>query len=711
MRLRNQSRPLVVHFATVFALLVGWCGIAMAGTVEYDLVVDYKTVNFTGKDVRAMTINGQLPGPTLEMTEGDDLVVRVHNRMDVETSIHWHGLLLPNKEDGVPYLTTPPIRPGQTYTYSFPIKQSGTYWYHSHTGLQEQRGVLGSIVIHHKEKRVHADAEHVVMLSDWTDEDPKEVMRTLKRGSEYYMLKKGAMPNLIGAIQTGALKETLQQSLDRMPPMDISDVAYDRFLANGKPETAIEAAPGQTVLLRIINGSSATYFYLQFAGGPIRVVAADGLDVEPFETDRMLVAIAETYDVLVTIPQGGGAFEFRATAQDGSGHASAYLGTGKRVAAPDIPKPDLYRAHSAMGMDHGGHADMNMPKQDTGHGEHHAMDHGRGHAMQPPARQPDPPRPGNPYERLRSPQPTTLPPDRPWQTINLNLTGDMERYIWSFNGKTLSEADYIVVRKGQNVRIVFENKTMMNHPIHLHGHFFRVLNGQGDHAPLKHTVDIPPFGKRVIEFYGSEDKDWFMHCHVLYHMMSGMTRIVHYEGSQPDPVIAAIRHEPGNEMHHDPFYFWGQAAFLSQMSDGEIVLSNTRNIFSVKWEGAWEDQGDDDQFEVEATYNRYFDRFLTLFGGVDVTEEHTRGVFGVRYLLPFNIESSLWVDTEGEFRAAVHKDIQITDRLSAFAEAQYDTEERWEWLAGLEWTLTKELSIVGQYHSDFGAGAGVSIRF
>lgn len=288
---------------------------------EYNLLIRYQNVNFTGRDVEAMTINGSIPGPILRFKKGDIARIHVRNEMDVETSIHWHGILLPNLQDGVPYLTTPPVLPGTTYTYEFPIKHSGTYWYHSHTGLQEQRGVFGSIVIEPGEPGIKTDLDYVVVLSDWTDEDPDEVLRTLKSGSEYYALKKGSMQSFTGALKADALPDILRRSLMRMPPMDISDVAYDRFLVNGKPSETFVARPGQNIRLRIINAAASTYFYLQFAGGTMRVVSADGVDVQPVDIGRFLIAVAETYDVIITVPENG-AYEFRATAFPAAGASS-----------------------------------------------------------------------------------------------------------------------------------------------------------------------------------------------------------------------------------------------------------------------------------------------------------------------------------------------------------------------------------------------------
>jgi FtsP/CotA-like multicopper oxidase with cupredoxin domain len=291
-----KFRANVTGILVVLCLLVFSEG-SPAAVREYTLTIAYQTVNLTGQDVRAMTINGSLPGPTLRFRLGDTARIHVLNEMDEETSIHWHGILLPNLQDGVPYLTTPPIMPGTTYTYEFPIRHSGTYWYHSHTGLQEQRGVFGSIVIEPDVPDIKTDLDYVVMLSDWTDENPDEVLRTLKSGNDYYSLKKGSMQSVFGAVKAAALRDILKRSWMRMPPMDISDsdIAYDRFLVNGKPVAEIEARPGQSIRLRIINGSASTYFYIEFAGDTMRVVSADGVNIAPVNLRRLLIGVAETY--------------------------------------------------------------------------------------------------------------------------------------------------------------------------------------------------------------------------------------------------------------------------------------------------------------------------------------------------------------------------------------------------------------------------------
>lgn len=665
---------------------------AQARVVEYDLEIAEQSWSPGNgvKAVRALTLNGGIPGPTLRFREGDTARIRVHNRLEgEETSIHWHGLLLPNAQDGVPHVTTPPIQPGTTHTFEFPLIHSGTYWFHSHTGLQEQSGVYGSIVIEPKGgEPVKADRDHVVVLSDWTEEQPGEVMRTLMRGSEWYQLKKGSMQSLAGAAKAGALKDFWDRERSRMPAMDISDVAYDAFLANGKESIVLPGKPGEKVRLRFINAAASTYFYLQSATGPLQVVAADGPAVEPLKVNRLLTGMAETYDVIVTIPKAG-RWEVRATAQDGSGHASVWLGSGAEHPAPDIPRPDNYRmdSHLMAAMD-----DMDdMPGMKHGHG-----------GMKTEAA-----RPLSPYGQLRARKSTALAASLPRREMELRLTGDMERYIWSFNGKTMAEDGVIKIKRGEVLKLVLINDTMMHHPIHLHGHFFRVLEGQGDKAPLKHTVDVPPMGKRTIEFEANEYGDWLFHCHLLYHMHAGMARVFSYEEQGPD-------HMPHLGEHaHDPLYLFLDGSLQSHMSEGTLTLMNSRNDFFGSWEAGYGDV-EETEYEIDLGWKRYFNpNFSTVLGWrfTNMEGEEDRAFAGIEYRLPYLIGSSLQVDSEGDARIGLGKALQITDRLGVFAEVRYDTGSEWEWSAGADYILNKQFSLIGQYHSEYGLGGGFSFRF
>jgi FtsP/CotA-like multicopper oxidase with cupredoxin domain len=812
---------------------------------EYSLTVARQPVTIGGKTADGMTINGSIPGPTLRFSEGDIARISVRNEMDVATSMHWHGLLVPPTMDGVPYVTQAPIEPGTTFVYEFPIRQTGTYWYHSHSQLQEQSGIYGSIVIEDGAHEV--DRDSVVLLSDWSTESPSSILRTLKRGSHWYALEKGSSQSIFGAAKAGHLGDYFRRELQRMPPMDLADIAYDYFLANGAPQAALEAEAGERVRLRVINGSATTYFHLNYSGGPMTIISSDGLLVEPVAEDLFLIGVAETYDVLIDLPSGG-AYEFRATAHDGSGFTSVWLGEGQSHPARTLPKPNLYEPmdhgdagsllaltpagsmgmpdsaveaglfdkpgmshemhdspqgssmdmqdhgmmeveksggmedhakmqtkkpdamedhekmqaekpdamedHAAMEVEKPGakkeHVQMKMEKPDAMDDE--AMMHaqkpdgmkeremtearppaGSGDKTQPGSARPygrsfgfletdiasranlasegGPERPLTPYGRLRSMESTTLPADAPVREIRLTLDGDMERYTWFINNRPVTESDSIRIREGEIVRFIMINRTMMHHPMHLHGHFFRVINGQGDHAPLKHVVDVAPMSTTVIEFYSDEVGDWFFHCHLLYHMKSGMSRLIHYEDFQPSADVQDVR----NLLYKDPIYFFGTADLSSNMTEGSLTLANSRFSLDAGWEVGWQ-QVEETEWEGLFTADYHFNRFSSLLAGINVLgegsdEEATRGVFGFRYLLPLNFETTAWFDTDGGGRVILEKELQLTPRFELGLEAEYDTHKQWEGKVELGYQLAKNFSLIANWHSEYAFGAGIRILF
>ncbi len=472
--------------------------------------------------------------------------------------------------------------------------------------------------------------------------------------------------------------------------MDISDVAYDAFLANGKRAFEPGIPNGKTVRLRFINAGASTYFYLQSAAGPLQIVAADGPSVKPIRVNRLLMGMAETYDVLVTVPPSG-RWEVRATAQDGSGHASIWLGQGEEHPAPEIPRANLYNMDdhllAALDEDH-----LHVPATDAA------------------ALAAEPERPLSPYARLRATGSTRLDASLPRRTIELRLTGDMERYIWSFNGKSMAEDGVIQIARGEVLRLEFINDTMMHHPLHLHGHFFRVLDERElPDAPLKHTVDLPPMSKRTVEFEANESGDWLFHCHLLYHMHMGMARIFSYEEQGPDHVPDLGEHS------HDHLYFMAAGSFQSHMSMGMASFMNARNDYFVKWDLGWEDFDlDNTQYEIDLGWKRYFNPNFSTVLGARLSNEHDatdRAFGGVEYRLPYLIESFAQVDSEGDFRFGLGSSLRLTDRLSVFGEIEYDTGSEWEWSGGLEYLLTKQFSLISEYHSDHGIGGGISFRY
>ena len=563
----------------------------------YELNIDTKMVNYTGNPVEAMVINQSLPGPRLEFMVGDAAVIKVNNYLDSAASIHWHGLLLPQDQDGVPYLTYFPIAAGESFTYRFPITHAGTYWYHSHTRIDEQRGQYGSIVIHPKDKKpLDYHYDEVVQLSDWTDEDPIQVLANLKKSEHWYALKKDSVISIKGYIEQGRFKAWLQNRWQRMEGMDVSDVAYDAFLANGKKALQLfpEAKAGEKVRLRFINSGASSYFSIEQSDAPFTVIAADGIDVQPVTVEKFLMGMAETYDVIVTIPESG-ALEINANNIDGSGKAKIMIGSGAAKPAPEPVKPDLYQA-----MNHAAHQGHNMMAEKENKHHQHA------HHEKSKATELD-------YTLLKTREP--IHNKGPLREVQLDLTGDMETYNWSFNNTPLSAADKILVKRGEVVRFVFNNTTMMRHPLHLHGHFFKVLSGNGDYDVLKHTVDVPPMETVTIEFFADAEKDWLFHCHNLYHAKTGMARVVRYEDYQGNPAFDKAKMMAANKGQLIMDTDWYQRTDIHLYSnhlEAEFTTSNSR--YAVELEAAREDW-EETEVEAYALYRHH--RWLQSFVGAE----------------------------------------------------------------------------------------------
>jgi FtsP/CotA-like multicopper oxidase with cupredoxin domain len=687
--------------------------------VVYQLYITDTTVNYTGRRRHAIAVNGLIPGPALEFTEGDTAEIHIHNAMMMATSVHWHGLIVPNQYDGVSYLSAPPIRPMEEYVARFPLVQNGTYWYHSHTMLQEQVGLYGALIIHKREapeaQEAAAGKEEILLLSDWTDEKPYEVQRSLHYATDWYAIRKGSTQDYAGAIKAHRLHTKLSNEWKRMLPMDVSDVYYNRFFVNGLPEEERTAYhPGDRVRLRVINGSSSTYFWLQYAGGPITVVASDGKDVAPVDVDRLIVGVSETYDVIVTIPDSG-SYVFRATAEDRSGAAEFWLGDGARHGLKPLAALQYFEG---MDMMNGMMKGNGVMKPMSMHMTNQTMDmnsimypNDEGKALN--------------YGMLRSPVPTVLP-EAPTRVLHFNLTGNMNRYVWTIDNKTVSESDEILIRHGENVRIILYNGTMMRHPMHLHGHFFRLLNGQGDYAPLKEVVDILPMETDTLEFAATESGDWFFHCHILYHMMSGMGRIFHYEGSPRNPGLpdsaAALKHIYGDDREIRPM---ARVGLESNGSDGEAMLSDTRYRFQTEWRlGTDARRG----YESESHLGRYFgtmqywmpyvgwdfryrrtgEKEKNLFGQTDTKDHRNVLCAGLQYTLPLLLVADWRVDTKGNLRLQLgREDVAVTSRLRFSFMVNTDK----EYMAGLRYIVTKYVGFSTHYDSDMGFGAGVTLNY
>jgi len=493
----------------------------------------------------AVAVNGTIPAPLIRLREGQKVRIAVTNRLKEASSIHWHGLLVPFQMDGVPGISFPGIDPGETFTYEFPVVQSGTYWYHSHSGMQEAVGLYGPIIVDPATPdEIPFDREYVLMLADWSPVDPHTQLRKLKTMGGYFNWQRQTVAGLFeGKDQT--LKDRLEWARMRMDPTDISDVtgATFSYLINGHDTAANWTAlfaPGERVKLRIINASSMTNFNLRIPGLPMTVVAADGCNVSPVETDEMQIAIAETYDVIVR-PTEATAFGIVAEAIDRSGLVRATLAphAGMAGPVPALRKRPLLTMRD-MGMDmggmhkNGGMAGHTMKMRDFSSAP--AVRKGPGVATISPMPADRVADRGTgleqedhrvlTYAELRS---RTANPDprTPTRQIDVNLTANMERYMWSIDGETISGgADPIPFRTGERVRVNLINHTMMPHPIHLHGHFFELVTGEPGHRPRKHTVNVLPGGKVSFDLTADADGDWAFHCHMLLHMHAGMMRVV-----------------------------------------------------------------------------------------------------------------------------------------------------------------------------------------
>jgi FtsP/CotA-like multicopper oxidase with cupredoxin domain len=719
--------------------------------VIYELTVTDTLFNFSGKDKRAIAVNGKIPMPTLTFTEGDTAEIVVHNQLKEGTSLHWHGVYLPNKEDGVPFLTQMPIEPGETFTYRFTIIQNGTHWYHSHSGMQEQIGMYGSLVLLKKNddptfrKGIDDLPSVPIILSEWTDIKPDNVHRMLSNASDWAAIKKGTVQSYAEAIKARHFKTKFGNEWKRMLAMDVSDVYYNKFLINGENESQLsQFKAGDKVRLRISNGGASTYFWLTYAGGKMTVVANDGNDVEPVEVDRLIIGVSETYDVIVSIPNENTAYEFLATPEDRTGSTSIYLGSGQIQLKSRLPKlkyfegmkmmNDMMKMNGSM-KDMG--MDMSFQKMDMNTVMYpeitsdskmkmdkkldDKMDHSN-HQMN-----------SNDdiitlnYGMLKSPQSTTLPKDAPIHELRFELTGNMNRYVWSMDNRVLSETDKILIKEGENVRIVLYNNSMMRHPMHLHGHDFRVLNGQGDYAPLKNVLDIMPMETDTIEFLANTKGDWFFHCHILYHMMAGMNRVFSYEDQEANPYL------PNKESAYkklqkesNPLHFMIENDFAFNGNDGKVMLQNTRWSIGTEWRLGYNNHHG---YETETHIGRYIGKnqwimpFIgfdwryreqngegekNLFGQKSTKDQRAVVSLGLEYTLPWLIILQGEVFHDGKVRfQLIRQDIPLSKRLRFNFMVNTDK----EYMAGLKYIATRHLSITTHYDSDMGIGAGINLNY
>ena len=739
--------------------------------VRYDLYVKDTMVNFTGRSKKAIAINGSIPAPSLTFTEGDTAEIYLHNMLNEETSLHWHGVILPNQADGVPFLTTAKIGPGETHLYKFKVVQNGTYWYHSHSGLQEQSGMYGALIFKTREEvkmeqsiMDHSSVstpmidklfnkEYTVVLSEWSDDMPMQIQRRLRTANDWFAIKKGSVQSYAEAIKEGHFTTKLANEWKRMKAMDVSDVYYDRFLTNGNPEiNTTEFKAGDKIKLKVVNAGASSYFWLGYAGGKITVIGNDGNDMVPVEVDRLIIAPAETYDVVVTIPENM-SYEFRATSEDRTGYSSLWLGAGHKMPAPTLPRLKYFEGmkmmNDMMNMD-GTMDDMGMQMKnqmmdmnsvmypelmgnnnetDTMKMDHsaHNMNDMQGMNM------------GSSgivtlsYDMLRSPVKTSLP-DGPKKVLHFTLTGNMNRYVWTLDNKTVKEADRILINKGEVLRLVIRNNSMMRHPMHLHGHDFRVVNSQQEYSPLKHVIDIMPMETDTIEFAANQSGNWFFHCHILFHMMAGMGRVFTYNNSTVNPELPdadkayqMFRKHKDQNMYH----LMVRAGIEYNGSDGEAMISTNRSALKQMWHLGYSPHHG---YESETILGRYlgvnqwwfpyigFDYhykkvegdmtkssdYKNLFGQVSNKNDRNTFVVGVEYTLPWLVVADARIDGDGKLRFQLSReDVPITKRLRFNIMGNTDK----EYTVGFRYIVSKWFALSTHYDSDMGYGAGVTITY
>ena len=787
--LKVNKKNFIVYFYLLFHFF--FLFEAIAAEKKYELKVQKITKNITGVNVtHALAINGSIPAPTLKFKLGEIAVIKVINETDEPTTLHWHGLLVPWRQDGPQFSNTKIIEPNTSHTFRFPIRQTGTYWYHSHTNLQEQRGLYGPIVIEEEKPKEVVDHDLVFVMSDWTNEHPQQVLSNLKKDGDYYMSKKKSRPSILAAIRDGMFWNYLNSEWTRMGPMDLSDVGYDAFLINGHIESTFKNVKhGEKIRFRIINASASTYFYFNIGNlRNFKVISKDGLQVEPVTVNEILIGIAETYDIIFELPHSARTFEARATAQDITGSASLMFGTGEIEKVSDKIKPSPYEmdhmdhnmtdhdmndhsGHDGNNMndhsgrdgnnmndhsgrdgnnmnDHSGH-DRNNMNDHSGHDGNNMNDHsGRdGNNMNDHSG-----RDGNNmndhsghdrnnmndhsghdgnnmddhsehdghgtaqinrlnYKMLKSVTPTDFDENLiRAQVIELELSGDMERYNWYINGKPFSEEKYIEITENEIITFKFINTTMMHHPMHLHGHFFRVLLGQGKFAPLFHTVDVAPMSTLTIEFHANEPGIWFLHCHNLYHMKMGMARLVKYKGIETTAELKKDEQKWMPQIIKDDNAFWRhEASFYSNTAKFEIGMNAGRYQLDIEIEV---DEHDIRNLEVEALFKKHLSRFLSIGGGFVYEDEKLYAALTAVYNLPGNIEMQSYTRHDGTVVVKLTKILPITERINIalIPEVKYE-DDNFDWSSSeleLYYNHNETVSF-GVIYSEESVGFGLKI--
>lgn len=642
----------------ILVINILWSTAIFAGNPVVNLVVAYKTVNFAGKNVRAIAVNDQIPAPTLHFKQGDHVIINVYNHLDQPTSLHWHGILLPWQMDGVSWVTQKPIPPGGVFHYHFTLRQSGTYWYHSHFGLQEQQGLYGAFIIDPPHEHMYYTKDFVVVLSDWSNTRPEQILANLKKSGDFYETQFPLQASLVQYLKSYREAKTPEERKQinniyfmmqkmRMSPYDINDVAYDTFLLNGQSPMSPWRGlvkPGDIVRLRFIGAGASTIFRVKIPETKMQVVHVQGWDVKPFYTDNFSIAPGETYDVLVKITKPIPYIIYaEATDKVGAAYGALVENPHQSVAFNQVepfpdPPPQMMMPMNAnhgmaMNMPMGMPMKMSMPMSMASTPTQHTM-------MMQGAIQ-------TKYQHEQALYKSNDPNIKPYKTLRFVLSGYMDKFIWFINGVPEYRAKPILVEPGKRYRFIFINNSMMHHPMHLHGHWFVLRTGHGAYDPKIHTIDVPP-GATVTADVDTDEQDgqWYFHCHNLYHMKAGMANIVRYENTP------AYQYQdlPG---HHYAEWFASNNLDLAGDFFNNIYQATYVGLFGpdydklqLKMKEAEMDDGALNNADLDIFYWHLISQFWAIKGGANYVYRpaHTPywqpGV-GIEGTMPFFIETDL----------------------------------------------------------------------
>ncbi|OGT39665.1 MAG: copper oxidase [Gammaproteobacteria bacterium RIFCSPHIGHO2_12_FULL_36_30] len=671
-----------------------------------NLNIGYKTVNFTGKKVTALAINNQIPGPTLYFKEDDHVTINVFNHLKTGTTIHWHGLLVPWQMDGVESVSQNPIPPGGVFHYHFTLRQAGTYWYHSHAGLQEQEGLYGAIVIRPNYlSAYHANKDYVVVLSDWSNIPAEKILADLKKSGDYFSPNFPLQPSLMHFIHSyhnaspAMKKEIFDQywmmQTSRMSPYDLSDVAYDAFLLNGKTKNnpwTEQVKVGDTIRLRFIGAAASTIFYVKIPGSVMRIIQVDGNDVRALSVHHFTIAPGETYDVLVKIKKSHPYYIY-AESNDTVGAAVGVLLTKAHqsfnvnsITPFPKPKPTMQMPANTM---QNSHSQMQM------NSTHSKMSMSSAMPSMPTAKKP--------YQNLIALYKTNNPHKKIAKIIHMNLSGWMDRYIWFINGKPEYLAKPIILKPGLRYRFIFKNESMMYHPMHIHGHWFILRDGHGAYDPLLHTILVQPGATVIADVDADASGQWFFHCHMLYHMMAGMSRVFQYNTilkvanntEKPEhfvgttgfinrPIVREDETRPLNlHLIHHPAGHMSHIYFSNFLDVGEDFIHNIQLLnfkgyygsdyhkLELQTKDAELNKGKVEAADVDIFYYHPISEFWAIKGGANYTYRPAQNAYwqpgiGLEGLMPFFIDTDLRLyNYAGSFKFDFDftRDTQITNNF------------------------------------------------